>query len=182
VSDLFSRAEAPPPRPAPARRTDPDTSHKAGKEVAAAVPTMREQVLAFALEAGEGGFIDEELVNRFLGSPESSYRKRRSELSQERWIIDTGGRRQNSFGNEEIVWVHRDFIVQPAPLLEREQAAARDKLAADGRAMAAKLATYGKSMMKEGRAMFAAELADAARLMAALAGKPPEAGPRTGPR
>lgn len=173
MADLFSPAEGPAPQPerarAPTRRSDPDTSHKAAETVSPALPSIRARVLEFALAAGKRGFIDGDLVKAFREHPESSFRKRRSELSEERWVLDSGDRRDNDFGNEEIVWIHRDHVVGPPPLLTRETAAKRGALQAEGRAMAAKLSRYATSLGAEGRAMLAAELHDAARIMAGLA-------------
>jgi hypothetical protein len=154
--------------PAPSRRTDPDTSHKAGAAIGPAVLPIRDQVLRFAIQRAEFGFIDDELKTAFPDAPESSYRKRRSELSEERLLVDTTKRRRNSHGNEEIVWIHRQFASQPAPVQERQSPTQRDETKRQGQAMARDMRQWAKSMKKEGRAMFADGLERAAYLMELL--------------
>jgi hypothetical protein len=160
MSDLFGQPAT--------RRTDPATSHQAAEKVAPFTGTIREWVLAFALRAGESGFIDDDLVTARTDHPESSFRKRRTELAQENWLIDTGRQIDNRWGNGEIVWVHRDFAANPPPIKERAAPAQKDALKSEARAMAAQLAQFADSMRKEGRMMLSAKLAEAARIMAGL--------------
>lgn len=159
--DLFAPAVG----PAPSRRTDPDTSHKAGAKVGPAVLPIRDQVLRFAISRAEFGFIDDDLKGAFPDAPESSYRKRRSELADEKLLLDTGKRRRNGHGNEEIVWIHRQFQPEPPPVQERQTPSQRDDLRREGLAMAREMRQWASSMKKEGRAMFSNGLENAALLM-----------------
>lgn len=159
MGDLFDRPAT--------RRTDPATSHKAADRQAGAVPTIRAMVLAHAMRAGASGFIDDELVRP--DRPESSIRKRRSELAQENWLIATGPTRQNRWGNAETVWVHRDFVPQAPALKERMAPQERDNLHARADARASDLESWARQMQAEGRSMFAEGLRDCAALMRSLA-------------
>lgn len=111
--------------PARARNTDPETSHRAAREVTPHTDNIRAEVERWALGRGAEGFIDEELSAAFDATDVSSYRTRRGELTQANTIVDTGRRRPNSNMRQCIVWMHRNFRGQePAPerpLTMREQ-------------------------------------------------------------
>ena len=62
-----------------------------------------------------------------LATAESSVRKRRSELAQENVLLDTGRVRKNRHGNEEKVWMHREFHHNPPPLVDRVQPISKDQ-------------------------------------------------------
>lgn len=161
MSDLFTPAT---------RSSDPPTSREAAETVAPAVGTIRETVLAFALDRGTRGFIDDDLVRTYCeGSPESSYRKRRSELAQEGFLVDTGEVRTNRFGNNEIVWVHRDFAARAPAIQERISRGGLAGLKAQAIIDANFLDREATSLRKEGRAMFAEELRRIATSLRALA-------------
>jgi hypothetical protein len=83
--------------------------------------TLRDAVLEAAHEARERGITDDELKVRYPDTPESSVRKRRTELTQENVLLDSGRVRKNRHGQEEKVWMHRAFHFNPPPLTEREQ-------------------------------------------------------------
>lgn len=89
------------------RNTDPATSHSAAVKVDRT--TIRDRVLAFALAAGPLGFIDHDLQSIDPTAPESSIRKRRSELTRDGLIINTGSTRMNANNVASFVWKHRDF-------------------------------------------------------------------------
>lgn len=89
-----------------ARRDDPDTSHTAAASVRRS--TIRDAVIAFAKAAGPGGFIDHDLRAIDPNAPESSLRKRRSELTKEGILINTGNTRTNDNGVSAFIWKHRD--------------------------------------------------------------------------
>jgi hypothetical protein len=151
---------------APTRSGDPRTSYAAADAISPHVPTIREQVLAWA-ETKPEGFIDEELSDHF-GAEGSSYRTRRAELTEEQWIIDTGRERENGHGRLCVIWKHRSHVVMPPPLKPRAQppsTAAKD----EGRDMADKLGRFAEQMRREGRAAFSDELLEAQRIMRELA-------------
>lgn len=96
----------------------PHTSEEAADVIRPVVSTIRERVLSYAT-AHSDGFIDEDLVNRWSDAPESSYRKRRTELVEENWIIDSGRTKQNSHGRDCVIWMHRQFVMSAPPVVER---------------------------------------------------------------
>lgn len=113
------------------RTSDPKTSREAAEKIAPRAPSIRDRVLSYAKARGQHGFIDDNLKAEFPSAPESSYRKRRSELAGENWLVDSGKTRSNCHGNQEVVWVHRDFVDLPPPLVERAKSqSATDKAAA----------------------------------------------------
>lgn len=150
-----------------ARRDDPDTSHLAADTIRPAVPTIRLQVKNYAHEHFE--FTDDELVHAFPDSPESSYRKRRSELTEQGWIVDTGKRRANGDGNLCIVWQHRDHHPDPPPLKTKSGKASKETKA-EAQSYVPQLRNYARQMRGEGRGAFANDLERAAELIAQLAG------------
>lgn len=107
------------------RSNDHRTSEAAAESVK--VPTIRARVLAFA-ENTPQGFIDEELLALSPGSPESSFRKRRTELSDDCVIVDTGTERPKKNGQMAKVWVHRKFHPAPPPIVEKAQGASAKAL------------------------------------------------------
>jgi hypothetical protein len=149
------------------RSTDPRTSHRAAHKVRPRAPTIRAQVLAFARNRMD--FIDEDLVEAFPGSPESSYRKRRSELTEGNWIVDTGRTRRNGDGNDMVVWQHRDRHPSPPPLKARETKVRPKEDRARALAHATNLDSFADAMRKEGRSMMADELRECAAMMRRLA-------------
>lgn len=107
------------------RKDDHATSIAAAETVNPA--TLRARVLHFADACGRDGFTDSYLRGLDRNRPESSMRKRRTELAQENWLIDTGRTRENEHGQQEIVWVHRDHCVSPPPLKQREPQISKDE-------------------------------------------------------
>lgn len=95
------------------RIPDHSTSEKAASGVKR--QTIRARVLAFA-ESMPGGFIDEQVQQLELGRPESSFRKRRTELTDDGYILDSGVERKNSKGQDCTVWIHRKFHPAPPPI------------------------------------------------------------------
>lgn len=93
------------------------TSVKAAKEVAPKRPTYRSRVLAFA-EAKPEGFIDHDLREIDPDAPESSLRKRRTELTDDGLIVATNSERLNRNGQPATVYVHRKFHPAPPPIVE----------------------------------------------------------------
>jgi hypothetical protein len=83
------------------------TSKAAARRVEPHVNTQRRALLdvfrntAFHVE--EYGFTDSELVIK-ANMPPNTLRPRRNELVEDGWITDTGHRRKNQNGNQEIVW------------------------------------------------------------------------------
>jgi len=156
------------------RRTDPDTSHKAARSLEGTAASIRSVVEKLAREAGPAGLIDDDLVLAFPDAPESSFRKRRSELHQEGVLVDSGRRRRNRHGNEEIIWVHRDFAgdieARPRRQPPAPTPAPRDnaELYVRGKAWAKKLDEFAAQMKAEGRGLFANDLNTAADTMREL--------------
>ncbi len=151
--DLFVLPPVKPPHGPHTGRDHPETSHKAADTIRPALPTIRAEVLRYAEVAGPPGFIDDDLVRAHPDNPESSYRKRRSELTEECWILDSGRRRLNRDGNECVVWVHRDFVLQP-PAVRQPQ---KKPAAGDVGAAFATLRRWARQMRNEGR-LFVPEL------------------------
>ena len=163
--DLFA---VPPAKSKPATRTDDHpTSIKAAARAEAAQGTIRFHVHKFAKDAGEAGFIDADLIAAFPDAPESSYRKRRSELTAEGLIVDSGRQRQNDHGNDEIVWIHREvaFQLTPPSHMKREQ---WDQLLRDLSAKANVVSGWSTQMIAEGRSAFGRDLNDLAHQLRLL--------------
>ena len=106
------------------RRDDHATSIAAATTVRRV--TLRQCVLDIALQKGALGITDDELKVAHPDTPESSVRKRRTELAQENVLLDTGRTRMNRHGQDEAVWVHRDFHAFPPPLVERTAPMSKD--------------------------------------------------------
>lgn len=96
------------------RREDYPTSEAAADSVERA--TIRGKVLAFA-ETNWMGFIDDDLRALDPGAPESSFRKRRTELMQDGLIVATDSTRLNKHGKDATVFVHRKFHPNPPPII-----------------------------------------------------------------
>ncbi len=93
------------------RTPDHETSVKAAAGVKRI--TIRAKVLAFA-ERMVDGFTDDQLrLTLGANAPESSYRKRRTELTDEGYIVKTDLERPNSNGEMAAVFVHRKFLTNP---------------------------------------------------------------------
>lgn len=150
-------------------RSAPETSLEAAGKIAGHLGSIRARVLRYADRAGPAGFIDEELI-ALVADPkigDRSVRPRRTELTDENWIVDSGRRRPNRDGNNCVIWVHRNHAINPPPLIERAKAGAADPLKAEARAMAATLARYAESLKLEGR-LIHKEIGRAGELLAAL--------------
>ena len=91
--------------------------------------TLREQVIDYARKCQNRGFTDADLKYWQPERPESSLRKRRTELAQENIVVETGLTRLNDHGQEEKVWVHRDFHPSPPPVQERDTTPKQSRLA-----------------------------------------------------
>lgn len=105
-------------------RDDPITSVMAAEAVSNCRWTIRERVLDFARRC-QHGFIDEEVGMLQPGAPESSYRKRRTELTDENVIVASTETRRNSAGQPCVIFYHRDNIQNPPPLRAREKKPSR---------------------------------------------------------
>lgn len=91
--------------------------------------TLREQVMEFARASLAHGFTDDDLKAAQPDRPESSLRKRRTELAQENRLLENGFTRKNRFGQDEKVFVHRDYHPSPPPIIERDTTPKQSKLA-----------------------------------------------------
>lgn len=100
-----------------ARNPDHSTSIKAAQRVKRV--TLREAVLNYALSVN--GFTDEDLRKQWPGQPESSLRKRRTELTQENYILEVGSTTTNDHGQSVKLWQHRDHHPCPPPIVDRPE-------------------------------------------------------------
>lgn len=87
------------------RPNNPETSKEAAKAVAPKRVKIRDRVLEYARDMGAHGITDAELVERWPDAPESSYRKRRTELVQDGKLVDSGRTRLNKHGRRCVVWI-----------------------------------------------------------------------------
>jgi len=88
------------------RNDDPDTSVEAAQSVSPRIRDLQQKVLRFARERPDG-FTDRDLEAHFQNSG-STYRTRRSELTEAGYIRDSGERRtygENGTGRRHIIWL-----------------------------------------------------------------------------
>lgn len=154
-------------------RAHPDTSFKAASRLRPRAPAIRQQVLDFAFTVGRA-FTDDELVRAHPDSPESSYRKRRSELTEENRIVDSGYRTHNANQNAAVMWVHRDhahlFGIEPGPVQKRRPSAQeRAELIGEAHASAAKLRLLAAYLRRTYGLVSAAQIEEGADLLQKLA-------------
>jgi hypothetical protein len=90
-------------RPA-TRHDDHRTSEAAADALKPVTGKIALEVLDFYQRRGSYGATDDELKLAFPDAPESSYRKRRTELAQRGLLGDCGETRPNRRGRQEIVW------------------------------------------------------------------------------
>ena len=96
MDDLFSYP------PAGTAMGKTDTSAKAGEKIHPKAPNLRQRVRDLMAD-GRGRTADE--ISSALNKSILSIRPRVTELGNADEIIDSGTRRENSFGNSMIVWV-----------------------------------------------------------------------------
>lgn len=94
------------------RTKDPDTSREAAEFIVDKRTKLQALVEAYARQAGPSGFTDQQLSDSF-GTAGSTYRTRRSELTDRGTIVDSGLRSVAASGRRMIVWIHRDFVSEP---------------------------------------------------------------------
>ena len=80
-----------------------DTSREAGESISLVVGTLRHEVYTAIMHSGERGMTTSELAAG-LNKPYSGIQPRTSELRKHNYIFDSGERRSNAYGNNEIVW------------------------------------------------------------------------------
>jgi hypothetical protein len=90
------------------RRDDYATSIAASDALKPVTGKIALEVLAFARRYGPMGITDGDLKACFPDAPESSYRKRRTELAQLGYLVDSGRTRTNRHGREETVWIAKE--------------------------------------------------------------------------
>lgn len=112
--------------PGMARTPDHATSEAAAKNVTRRLSTIRQRVIAYA-ESAPQGFIDMDLLDKF-GGAESSYRKRRTELTEEGVIVATSSTRTNRNGQQATVFVYRGFHPNPPPEVVKAKGKAADAI------------------------------------------------------
>lgn len=105
-------------------RDDPITSTRAAERVSNRKWTLRQRVEDFARRC-HYGFIDADLLLLDPDAPESSLRKRRTELADENRIIASEETRKNDKGQDCIVWYAREHVSNPPPLRAREKKPSR---------------------------------------------------------
>ena len=86
-----------------ARRTDPDTSQEATRQITPSLRQLQLHVLEYAATRGDQGFIDPEMLLD-LESMSSTYRTRRSELVDLGLVEDTGRRSSGGGRSTYAVW------------------------------------------------------------------------------
>lgn len=89
------------------RDSDPETSKRAARQAKAGLSKTQNMVLSILKEHPEGLGDSEirQIANaRFGFRPESSYRKRRSDLARLGLVVETGTKRLNEHGSQELVW------------------------------------------------------------------------------
>ena len=86
-----------------ARRTDPDTSHKAARHVQGHLPSLEQEVLRSINSSGEAGQTIAE-VERKTGIPIQTCSPRLAPLRRKGFIYDSGERRAGNTSRKQIVW------------------------------------------------------------------------------
>lgn len=161
-NDLFGGGQA------HARRTDPATSYQAAAAVTPDLRSLQGQVADYARRAGVGGFTDAQL-SADLDDDGSTFRTRRSELTDRNIILDSGQRRRwGDSLRSRIVWVHRDFFPDAPAVLDAPAGPATEADKLEGRVKAEQLEGFARNLAKEGREMLAGELQLAAQIMRKL--------------
>lgn len=91
------------------RTNDQDTSVAAAKSVEPTLTQKRMAVLELLRNAGPRGLTDYEIAQNWPQAPESTYRKRRSELADMGLVADSGRREKRGGPTNRIVWVLNEF-------------------------------------------------------------------------
>jgi len=103
IDDIFEQARK------RVRAGDPETSFQAAESIVPQLNEIQQLVEEYALTRSYFGFTDYEL-NEHFNHNGSTYRSRRSELTDAGIIVDSGRRKQREGSNRgHIVWLHRDF-------------------------------------------------------------------------
>lgn len=177
MSDLFKgKTEARHGEHAHARRTDPDTSHEAADAATVEIKGKRALVERYARGVGPAGFMDIQM-SEALGDEGSTLRTRRSELTEQNIILDSGRRgRWGDSARERIIWVHRNFVDNPPPIIGPQITIESDRpvgvpdhLKQSAIAMAVEFDGYAKTAKAEGRSFLAERMEANAALLRALA-------------
>ncbi len=102
-----------------ARRSDPITSHEAAEAATKEITRKQRQVLAYAYRRGSEGFTDLDLEKNFEDYS-STYRSRRSELTDLAMIRDSGSKmKPRARGRSYIIW-----RITPKGIAQHEKGAA----------------------------------------------------------
>lgn len=94
---------------APARMTDPDTSHLASAEMKNSKATRMEEMVLDVLQRNPNGLTTHEMADR-LGIQLVSVSPRTRPLVRKRLVEDSGERRMGGSGRASIVWRKRSWI------------------------------------------------------------------------
>jgi hypothetical protein len=101
-----------------ARRSDPQTSHRAADVVSAGLNAIQRQVEAYG-KSRLAGFLDIELVEAIPDLGPSTLRTRRAELVARNILLDSGKRiTPEGHSSPHTVWIHRDFVAGAPPVCE----------------------------------------------------------------
>lgn len=152
-----------------ARRTDPETSHKAAEAVTPGLNAIQRQVEAFA-RTKLSGFLDRDLVEAFPDMGPSTLRTRRAELVARNIILDSGRReRPEGAASPHTIWIHRNYVAGAPAVCDPPPPAEIGKAIDEALAAATLSESWAKQMHSEGRAAFAQGLRDQADLLRRLA-------------
>lgn len=156
-----------------ARNTDPDTSHEAADAASVEIRNKRAVVAEYADRRGPAGFMDAQM-SQDLGDEGSTLRTRRSELTAQNIILDSGRRgRWGDSDRERIIWVHRNHVANPPPVLDADLIALGRQAERENRqeidAMAREMDAIARQFRTEGRSYVCERLEACALLLRRLA-------------
>lgn len=153
-----------------ARVSDPGTSYEAADAATVEIKGKRALVERFARGVGAAGFMDVQM-SEALGDDGSTLRTRRSELTEQNIILDSGLRgRWGDSARERIIWVHRNYVDDPPPIVDYPvivvcKGPGSDSLKQQALGMATEFDGYSRSFKAEGRSFVAERCEAVARLL-----------------
>lgn len=90
------------------RKDDLDTAVEAAKLIHPHLGVIQLMVLQYAIKRGSDGFTDQDLCD-YYDNHGSTYRSRRSELTAEGLVVDSGRTRRLKSGRNAVVWIYYQF-------------------------------------------------------------------------
>jgi hypothetical protein len=152
------------------RPGDPETSREAAEAIYPHLNEIQAEVERYARDRRDEGFTDAQLAEHFQDST-STYRTRRSELSDRNIIVDSGRRAKHGDSERNrVVWVHREWIATPPPLRDPPTPKASAAEIQEAQLIAAKLPIEARGLRGMGMAPLADYLDRTAELLSKLAG------------